>query len=59
MTLDMANDYVIDPDINALTDWVLTMPTKQAYTAPVLRRVGNPYACARAVHQPLGRWWCL
>ena len=28
----IANDYVIDPDINALTDWVITMPTKSLYT---------------------------
>jgi hypothetical protein len=41
MTLDISNDYVIDPDINALTDWVLTMPTKQAYTAPVFDASGN------------------
>jgi hypothetical protein len=31
MAQDLANDYVIDPDINALTDWVITMPTKRFY----------------------------
>ncbi len=28
----IANDYVIDPDIDASTDWVITMPTKSEYT---------------------------
>ena len=28
MTEGLANDYVIDPDIDALTDWVVTFPTK-------------------------------
>ena len=28
MTESISNDYVIDADINALTDWVVTMPTK-------------------------------
>ena len=28
MTESLSNDYVIDPDLNALTDWVVTMPTK-------------------------------
>jgi len=27
-TSELENDYVIDPDINALTDWVVTAPTK-------------------------------
>ena len=39
MTESISNDYVIDADINALTDWVVTMPTKGlhlgvAYSAP-------------------------
>jgi hypothetical protein len=39
MTSSISNDYVIDADINALTDWVVTMPTKGlhlgvAYSAP-------------------------
>jgi hypothetical protein len=31
-TAALSNDYVIDPDLNALTDWVITMPTKSFYT---------------------------
>ena len=31
MTEGLANDYVIDPDIDALTDWVVTFPTKKDY----------------------------
>jgi hypothetical protein len=31
MTDVIVNDYVIDPDIDALTDWVVTMPTKSEY----------------------------
>jgi hypothetical protein len=29
---EIENDYVIDPDINALTDWVITSPTKFYHT---------------------------
>ncbi len=32
MTTGIINDYVVDPAINAMTDWVVTMPTKKAYT---------------------------
>lgn len=38
MTDALANDYVVDPDINATTDWVVTFPTKRLYVdlgAPV------------------------
>jgi hypothetical protein len=28
MTSSISNDYVIDDDINGLTDWIVTMPTK-------------------------------
>jgi len=31
-TTQLENDYVIDPDINALTDWVVTSPTKFYHT---------------------------
>jgi hypothetical protein len=31
MTANISNDYVIDPVVNALTDWVITMPTKRFY----------------------------
>lgn len=30
-TIGISNDYVIDTDIDALTDWVITMPTKRFY----------------------------
>ena len=33
-TTDLENDYVIDADINALTDWVVTAPTKNFHVAP-------------------------
>ena len=35
MTESISNDYVIDASLNALTDWVVTMPTK-AITSMVL-----------------------
>jgi len=28
MTASLSNDYVVDPAIGALTDWIVTMPTK-------------------------------
>jgi len=31
-TTQLENDYVVDPDINALTDWVVTAPTKFYHT---------------------------
>jgi len=31
-TTALENDYVVDPDINALTDWVITAPTKNFHT---------------------------
>ncbi|MHB9021044.1 MAG: hypothetical protein ACYC3A_04375 [Halothiobacillus sp.] len=31
MTRDLMNDYVVDPAINAGTDWVVTFPTKNFY----------------------------
>jgi len=31
MTDSISNDYVVDPAINALTDWIVTMPTKSFY----------------------------
>jgi hypothetical protein len=36
MSDSISNDYVVDPTINALTDWVVTMPTKSHYADPVL-----------------------
>jgi hypothetical protein len=36
MSDSISNDYVVDPTINALTDWVITMPTKSHYADPVL-----------------------
>ncbi|MBK6738953.1 MAG: hypothetical protein IPG64_14200 [Haliea sp.] len=31
MTTSVQNDYVVEESINALTDWVVTMPTKKFY----------------------------
>lgn len=55
MTLNVANDYVIDPDINALTDWVLTMPTKQAYTAP--QTIVPPATTQPPAREPFTNRW--
>jgi hypothetical protein len=33
MTETISNDYVIDEDVNALTDWIVTMPTKRNHKA--------------------------
>lgn len=32
MSSNISNDYVIDPAINAATDWVVTMPTKRFFS---------------------------
>jgi hypothetical protein len=32
MTDVIINDYVVDPDINAATDWIINFPTKKDYT---------------------------
>jgi hypothetical protein len=47
MTDGIVNDYVIDPDIDALTDWVITMPTKSEYdgTSPFTAAWNNTNAC--------------
>jgi len=49
MTESISNDYVIDADINALTDWVVTMPTKGlhlgvAYSAPFSNTITSAVA---------------
>jgi hypothetical protein len=31
MTGSISNDYVVDPDLNALTDWVINFPTKSSH----------------------------
>jgi hypothetical protein len=36
MTESISNDYVVDADINALTDWIVTMPTKSSYESVTL-----------------------
>jgi len=36
MSDSISNDYVVDPTINALTDWIVTMPTKSHYADDVL-----------------------
>ncbi len=30
------NEYVVDPGLNAMTDWIVTFPTKRFYTDPAL-----------------------
>ena len=35
MSESISNDYVVDAEINALTDWVVTMPTKSFYESVV------------------------
>jgi hypothetical protein len=47
MTDAIVNDYVIDPGIAALTDWVITMPTKSEYdgTAPFTTAWNLTNAC--------------
>ena len=47
MTDVIVNDYVIDPDIDALTDWVITMPTKKQYdgTSPFTAAWNLTNAC--------------
>jgi hypothetical protein len=63
MTESISNDYVIDADINGLTDWVVTMPTKGlhlgvAYSAPfsnTLTSAVTPFTVAPlAGCQPVG-----
>ena len=63
MTESVSNDYVIDADINALTDWVVTMPTKGLhlgvnYSAPFSNSLTSavaPFAVAPlAGCQPVG-----
>lgn len=31
MTGSISNDYVVDPDLNALTDWIINFPTKSVH----------------------------
>jgi hypothetical protein len=31
------NEYVVDPGVNAMTDWIVTFPTKRFYVDPSLR----------------------
>ena len=54
MSADISNDYVVDPAINANTDWVVTMPTKRFYvqgnpelpaTPPFFRNWNGEVAC--------------
>jgi hypothetical protein len=50
MATDIANDYVVDSDINALTDWVITMPTKRFYvnTDPAIRPFATTWDGSKA-----------
>ena len=34
MADDLYNEYVVDPGLNAMTDWIVTFPTKRFYTDP-------------------------
>ena len=50
MSNTISNDYVTDPDINAATDWVVTMPTKRFFSvapvsAPFTRAWDGTKAC--------------
>jgi len=36
MSESISNDYIVDPGLNALTDWVVTMPTKSYYESVTL-----------------------
>jgi hypothetical protein len=35
MTDVIINDYVVDPGINAMTDWIINFPTKRGYTQTI------------------------
>ena len=47
MSKTISNDYVTDPDINAATDWVVTMPTKRFFNgaAPFTESWNGTTAC--------------
>jgi len=50
MSSTISNDYVVDPAINAATDWVVTMPTKRFFSgypvrAPFTRSWNGREAC--------------
>lgn len=69
MSTSIANDYVIDPSINANTDWVITMPTKRFYvqgsnpvspftsTWATSEATGTSPAMAGACEQIVYRYW--
>ena len=52
MTTDVMNDYVLDEEINALTDWVITMPTKRFYVNP-----GDAKPTAPPAKVPFNKRW--
>jgi hypothetical protein len=61
-TDEIINDYVTDSTINALTDWVITMPTKGFYQTGVVRAAApfwakwnGQNACEYAVLSPTDR----
>ncbi|MCK9247024.1 MAG: hypothetical protein M0P11_08765 [Anaerolineaceae bacterium] len=56
MSTSIANDYVIDPSINANTDWVITMPTKRFYvqSTPALTPFTNSWATSESPEPTAG-----
>jgi len=36
MADSLYNEYVVDPGVNAMTDWIVTFPTKRFYSDPAL-----------------------
>jgi hypothetical protein len=44
MTQSVSNDYVVDAGLNALTDWVITMPTKSNHYTGVISGFSGPFS---------------
>ena len=42
MADNLYNEYVIDPGLNAASDWLVTFPTKRFYVDPALLPAGSP-----------------
>lgn len=55
----LMNDYVIDPAINATTDWVVTMPTKRNYVnvTPTASTSVNPGSYIDQARPPFKDGW--
>jgi hypothetical protein len=55
MSESISNDYVVDTTINALTDWIVHMPTKSFYEDAVLEWTAPfsyGYVAARVIQRP-------